>query len=937
MKVAARVLGIVAAAIGILLAVLLLYLAFADLGHHKGRIESFVTRQIGRPFAIDGPFSLKLVPAIKLQADQVHIGNVSWSSTPQLLQVGHFATEIDLWSLVSGPVIVRSLELRDVTVVLESNGKGENNWTFGDPNAPPEPKEKSDVALKKLPFAIHRATLQNLLVTYHVAGEQDRQARIESLTVLPGSGDLLAIAGKGSVDEYAAALTGEAGPLESLVAGRNIRMAINASLGNLRMDAKGSIGTLDPLDGADLKLTVDNPDVGTMFRKLRVPVFADGPMRVQATMADAGKRTHINLQASAGDLTASVDGSLAVLGLRDSELDFKAQALDAARLAALFDVKGVPAEKLDVAGHVFITHTRRKPAGRSVRGTISASLGDLKVEAKGTIGHLHPLDVTDLTMTADDPDSAALLRDLQLPALTQGPLHLEGSLADDSKNKRKRVQLQAMTGDIVTNLTGSFGAQGFGQPEMQFKAQVQDAARLAGAFDVKGVPAAKLDVAGHVALSPEQLKLDGVSASLAGAQVKIDGAIARTGVRTATTHFDFSTDNLAQLKQDLPAEPVKVSGDLVSSPEQLEFSNLSATLGKTHVAGTAKIGRKVPRHVEADLSSPLLDLTPLVSKPAAAAEPGKQALKPEAKPAPKQHMFPTTPLPLEKLQGLDAHLRLVATELRANTLLLKNVDATVTVKDGHLLALAKANGGYSGNLDGKVDLVPTTAGAAELKVNLNLKDLRAGIGGGDTVKHEEVPPTTLMTNITANGNSPRQLASSSSGSFLLMLGPGKTRKGALGKVGGDVINQLFSKLNPFAKEDPYTKLDCTVARIDIKQGKAAIAPVLMQTDKVTVTADGTVDLVTEALALDFNTRPRSGIGISPGMFTNPFLELRGTLVKPTVGVGAKGVTSGALAAATAGATVVVKAAVDRVKGEVDMCKKTLEEAQHPPPAKGNKS
>jgi uncharacterized protein involved in outer membrane biogenesis len=298
-------------------------------------------------------------------------------------------------------------------------------------------------------------------------------------------------------------------------------------------------------------------------------------------------------------------------------------------------------------------------------------------------------------------------------------------------------------------------------------------------------------------------------------------------------------------------------------------------------------------------------------------------------------MFPTTPLPLDKLQGLDAHLRVVATELRANQLLLKGVDATVTVKNGKAQASAKANGGYSGTLQGSIDFSPTTAGAAALKVSLDVKDFRAGIAGGDTVRHEEVPPTTLLTNLTSNGGSPRELAANISGSVLLTLGSGKTRKGALGKFGGDVISQLFSKLNPFAKDDPYTELDCMVTRVDLKDGKTTIAPVLLQTKKVTVTADGTVDLDTEALALDFNTRPRSGIGISPGMFTNPFLELRGTLLKPTVGVGAKGVTSGALAAATAGATVVAKAAVDRLKGEVDMCKKTLEAAQHPAPAKGH--
>jgi uncharacterized protein involved in outer membrane biogenesis len=50
--------------------VLLLYLAFGDLGQHKGRIESFLTAQVGRPVAIDGPFALDLFPAVKVQAER---------------------------------------------------------------------------------------------------------------------------------------------------------------------------------------------------------------------------------------------------------------------------------------------------------------------------------------------------------------------------------------------------------------------------------------------------------------------------------------------------------------------------------------------------------------------------------------------------------------------------------------------------------------------------------------------------------------------------------------------------------------------------------------------------------------------------------------------------------------------------------------------------
>jgi hypothetical protein len=148
-------------------------------------------------------------------------------------------------------------------------------------------------------------------------------------------------------------------------------------------------------------------------------------------------------------------------------------------------------------------------------------------------------------------------------------------------------------------------------------------------------------------------------------------------------------------------------------------------------------------------------------------------------------------------------------------------------------------------------------------------------------------------------------------------------------VGGDIIGQLLSKLNPFSKQDPYTQVDCAVTRMDITDGRAIVEPVLMQTRKVAITASGTIDLKTEKLLLNFNTRPRQGIGISPGMFTNPFLDLTGTLTSPSIGVGGKGVASGAVAAATGGLSVLAKGAVDRAMGEINLCSEVLKKAQHP--------
>ena len=306
-------------------------------------------------------------------------------------------------------------------------------------------------------------------------------------------------------------------------------------------------------------------------------------------------------------------------------------------------------------------------------------------------------------------------------------MHVEGSLATEGRRKANESASSwtSLRKAMTTSLNGTFAATGERDPEVQFKAEVLDAAQLAAAFDVQGVPNAKLQVAGHLAVTPALLKLTGVTANLGGATAKIDGAIARTGERTATTRFDFATENLAELKQGLPVLPVKVSGDLVSTPARFEFANLSGVLGKTQLQGSAKIGRTLPRQIEAVVSSPLLDLTPLFSKPETGAEP---ATKPEAAPKPvkKEHMFPATPLPLEKLLGKDAHLQLNAAELRLNKLLLKGVDADRHGQGRPGPRMTKASGGYSGKLDGMIDLVPTDRGSATLKVKFNLKDVRAG-------------------------------------------------------------------------------------------------------------------------------------------------------------------------------------------------------------------
>ena len=69
-----RLAAIVLSAAAALLVAVVLYLAFGDLSQHKGRIEALVTELLGRPFAIDGAFELKVLPSISVVAERVRLG-----------------------------------------------------------------------------------------------------------------------------------------------------------------------------------------------------------------------------------------------------------------------------------------------------------------------------------------------------------------------------------------------------------------------------------------------------------------------------------------------------------------------------------------------------------------------------------------------------------------------------------------------------------------------------------------------------------------------------------------------------------------------------------------------------------------------------------------------------------------------------------------------
>ena len=112
----------------LLLAGIYLYLRNADLSVYEHQIEGFLSEEIGHKLDVDGLFELNFGMLTELTAEEIKLTNSEWQPDPVIASVGHLSVSVDLWSLISGPIIIEALDIRDVRIRLEKNDEGQANW-----------------------------------------------------------------------------------------------------------------------------------------------------------------------------------------------------------------------------------------------------------------------------------------------------------------------------------------------------------------------------------------------------------------------------------------------------------------------------------------------------------------------------------------------------------------------------------------------------------------------------------------------------------------------------------------------------------------------------------------------------------------------------------------------------------------------------------------
>ena len=146
--------------------------------------------------------------------------------------------------------------------------------------------------------------------------------------------------------------------------------------------------------------------------------------------------------------------------------------------------------------------------------------------------------------------------------------------------------------------------------------------------------------------------------------------------------------------------------------------------------------------------------------------------------------------------------------------------------------------------------------------------------------------TDVTVDVAMQGDSPRQWASTASGTATAIVGPATIANSKLDAE--SAFTKLADAVNPFRSINTATDLQCAVIRLPLANGIARVdRGIAMETREIGVAASGTLDLRDETLDFTIKPRPRAGIQVKLVQFAD-LVHFRGPFTAPTVAIDAKG-------------------------------------------------
>lgn len=708
---------------------------------------------------------------------------------------------------------------------------------------------------------------------------------------------------------------------------------IRASIGTATLALAGQLPMFPQTDKANVRLDLLAPDPAHILGLFGAGPKVSGPLKasIGLTGQDDGKAS-IDLVADLGRNRCTITGTLGSHpDYLATELNFAIAGSSLATLTDLAGLRGVPETGYQVTGSLAVSRDR----GLLVQ-LGESHLGRLGVNAGGSLGKLPGLRGTDLALTlsgASLHDVASEWTNIELPAL---PFQLQAQVTGELSNPLVS-ELNASLGKVRLETRGRLGMPPqFAGTKLDLKV---NAPGLSGLIPVTGIYAPSdtaFSAQARLETQPGRLEFQQLIIHWADAEISGNGEVLLKGDhRGARFSLHARGNRLSDLGQvkgvQLPNDAFDITAGLRQKKGGFEVHDLVAKVGEGEVSGGAVIVAGTPPHLDLVLNTRRFALHELLADAVSQrdATPGESP-PPESLPG---RLIPDDVLPLDWLTALHGQVRITSESLDypdpvfSGKVLIRDLSVNAKMDEEGLSVETFRLAGDRGELTGNGVLRRSGTGASA-DWTLRATELRFGIlakGRG----LEQLPAHDLSMQLRTHGHTYAQLAAALDGRVLLNGGRGATVNAGVDKAFSSFLAELVTSVNPFHKKEETTSVECTALAVDLQNGMVQIDPgFVIRTDKIDISAVGTIDLKTEKIDVSFRNAPRRGIGLSAAGLVNRYIKVGGTLHKPRIVLDPQGaLVQGTAAVATGGLSVIGIGLLDRLSTAANPCAQVIAQAQ----------
>ena len=723
---------------------------------------------------------------------------------------------------------------------------------------------------------------------------------------------------------------------ENMLSVSGIELSIASDLINLT--AEGDVGPIGEAAVLNMPVTVQSDDLAGVMQLFDYESPINGKVRLSAVLT--GRFDAVGLE----DVSAQLDSEYGQFGAQgrvshvgpdaELELDINAVVPDIAQLESVLEVPldhypdlglSASAKLLRHSGELRLSGVDGEISGEGIRfGRFSGQIPDLTYPASGSVN-------VDLAVD----NLGVFTQALGLEVSKTLPARLSGNIVGGAQRDSPLfVVVEGISDDAELHINAQVN------PFVEKTTFVLDARfETEAVSNVNEIFGTAIPLEGPLSLGMVLRRDASHDAKTASGRVQVSAnefsaeaegdfswpLRAGNGLR-----LTFETPSLASLSRWLPGDyldpgPLSFESDFEIDSQNAPLGDFSMILGNNDLSGEAHLqgidlskfpdlsvnpGEKI--RITGALESSRLNMIEILP-------PRKRVRE---NPQSREGVFGNDPLEVTWLDHFNLDVQLDADDLVTRGFEARGLNSRIRASDGKLEISARSGEFSGGTFDLDIELdTRQSPYAADFTFDIDglilnripaLKDVQLPLEG----------TLDLAIDLSGKGTSPKEIASTSSGSFLARGDHTYIPASGFDLLTNSILVQIFSAINP-KKKSEFHRLDCGVIGFRIVDGIAISSDsIALQTQDVTYLIRGGFSLKDESLVFLINPKARKGFGVSAANLTN-FYRIGGNLLEPKIqadpgGVLKTGVTWG-FAAATAGLSILAQGLFDKFTGSQDVC------------------